>query len=68
MILSATYTGNLVAFMTVIKVPVPFNTLTEMVNQDQYKFGTLGSSVLETLLQVGVHHYHTGFTLKLKKT
>ena len=44
LVLTATYTGNLVAFLTVMKEPVPFETLEDLANQDQYKFGVLGGS------------------------
>ena len=43
-VIMATYTGSLVAILTVEKYKIPFNTLEELLNQKQYKFGTLGSS------------------------
>ena len=35
----ATYTGNLIAFLAVNTVKLPFNDLTEMVQQNQIKWG-----------------------------
>ena len=42
-VIVATYTGNLVAFLTVVKIYPPFRSLAELVEQDEYLFGTLGS-------------------------
>ena len=52
LVLWATYSGNLVAFLTVIKNPVPINTLKELADQDQYKFGLLGGTAWVTSFEV----------------
>ncbi|XP_005107292.2 glutamate receptor ionotropic, delta-1 [Aplysia californica] len=48
--LAATYRGNLTAFLLVYKDVVPFNTLQELANQNVYKWGVIGSTVVEGLL------------------
>ncbi|KAK6182170.1 hypothetical protein SNE40_009911 [Patella caerulea] len=47
----ATYSGNLIAFLTVSKEKLPFETLAELGKQDEYKWGTLEGSVWVSLLQ-----------------
>ncbi|XP_050405578.2 glutamate receptor ionotropic, kainate 1 [Patella vulgata] len=49
--LVAIYSGNLMAFLTINRVNVPFDTLAGMVNQDEYKWGTLGGTVWSTLFR-----------------
>ena len=48
----ATYSGNLIAFLTVSKATVPFQTFDEMVVQNTHTFGTLGETSLVYDLQV----------------
>ncbi|XP_050405931.1 glutamate receptor ionotropic, kainate 3 [Patella vulgata] len=48
---TATYSGNLIAFLTVTKDKLPFETLEGMLQQDTYKWGIMGGSVAETLFQ-----------------
>ena len=51
-VIVATYSGNLIAFLTVHKYKAPFQTLQEMAQDGEYKFGIIGESSLETVLQV----------------
>ncbi|XP_041350850.1 glutamate receptor ionotropic, delta-1-like [Gigantopelta aegis] len=44
-VMAATYSGNLIAFLTVTKDKLPFNNLQTMVNQDEYKWGTVGGTI-----------------------
>nr|KAG5710674.1 hypothetical protein BaRGS_035076 [Batillaria attramentaria] len=41
--------GNLIAFLTVTKDKAPFDTLEDMVQQDDYTYGTIDESVWTTL-------------------
>ncbi|XP_063406491.1 glutamate receptor ionotropic, kainate 4-like isoform X2 [Mytilus trossulus] len=43
-ILSATYCGNLIAYLTVTKEELPFDTLRELAKQDEYEWGVLGGT------------------------
>ena len=54
LIISTTYSANLVAFLAVEKVSVPFKTLHDLSLQNEYKFGTLGASVWAQLFEVFV--------------
>lgn len=49
-----TYCGNLVAFLTVTKEKHSINTFEDLVSQSDYKWGTLGGSIYETLFQVSI--------------
>ena len=40
----STYAANLIAFLSVTKFSLPFDTREEMVAQGKFKFGTLGST------------------------
>ena len=51
-VIVATYSGNLIAFLTVDKDKVPFETLKEMAEKGEYKFGIIGESSMETVIQV----------------
>lgn len=51
-IMAATYSGNLIAFLTVAKDKAPFDTLDEMVQQDDYTYGTIDESVWTMLFEV----------------
>ncbi|KAK7502747.1 hypothetical protein BaRGS_00005997 [Batillaria attramentaria] len=48
-VMAATYSGNLIAFLTVTKDKAPFDTLEDMVQQDDYTYGTIDESVWTTL-------------------
>ncbi|ESO96449.1 hypothetical protein LOTGIDRAFT_115645 [Lottia gigantea] len=50
-IMAATYSGNLIAFLTVTRDTLPFETLAEMLQQDTYKWGIMGGSATETLFK-----------------
>ncbi|XP_045201044.2 glutamate receptor 2-like [Mercenaria mercenaria] len=55
-IIVGTYSGNLIAFLTVTKERPPFNTLEEMNNlKGTYKWGTLGGTAWETLFPNSSH-------------
>ncbi|XP_025104888.1 glutamate receptor U1-like [Pomacea canaliculata] len=49
-VIGATYSGNLIAFLTVELEQMPFQTLGELLNQDVYKWGTFGNAAVYTLL------------------
>jgi len=51
LVVVGTYSGNLIAVLTVTKDKPPFDTLEEMAAQDEYKFGTLGNSMWTTLFE-----------------
>ena len=51
-IIAATYCANLMAFLTVDKYQAPFNTISEMSNQDEYQFGALGAASVSSMFQV----------------
>jgi hypothetical protein len=46
-IITASYTANLVANLTVVKISPPFTDLAGMAAQNKYIFGTLGKSFWE---------------------
>ena len=43
-VITATYSANLIAFLSVEKYRVPFNNLAQLASQEEYKFGTLGGT------------------------
>ncbi|XP_021356287.1 glutamate receptor ionotropic, kainate 3-like [Mizuhopecten yessoensis] len=43
-IMMATYSGNLIAFLTVTKDKPPFTTVAGMIQMDNYRWGTIGGS------------------------
>nr|KAG5710676.1 hypothetical protein BaRGS_035078 [Batillaria attramentaria] len=51
-VMAATYSGNLIAFLTVTKDKAPFDTLEEMVRQDQYTYGTIDQSMWTMLFEM----------------
>ncbi|XP_046553261.1 glutamate receptor ionotropic, kainate 3-like [Haliotis rubra] len=58
-IMAATYSGNLIAFLTDGREKPPFSSLAEMVQQDTYKWGFVGGTALVTLFQesnISVYH------------
>ncbi|XP_076442949.1 uncharacterized protein LOC143281595 [Babylonia areolata] len=50
-VMAAIYGGNLIAFLTVSIDSPPFDTLREMVEQDEYIWGTLGGTFFLTLFE-----------------
>ena len=52
-VLSTSYTANLVASLSVTKMKMPFDTLEEMVSQSSYKYGVVDGYVVQVLLKVG---------------
>ena len=52
MLLVAAYSANLMASLTVIKQKLPFNTLKEFSEQDDYRMGTLSSTVWHRKFEV----------------
>ena len=48
----ATYTGNLIAFLTVSIDFKPFESVRDMVEESSVTYGFVGGSVLEDLLEV----------------
>ncbi|GFS20371.1 glutamate receptor [Elysia marginata] len=48
---NGTYSGNLIAVLTVPKDKPPFNTLKEMAAQNEYRFGTLKNSMWTELFK-----------------
>ena len=49
---SATYSSNLVAFLTVEVEKPPFDSLETLLTQQNYKFGTLGQTFMKNLFKV----------------
>lgn len=47
-IMRTTYSGNIVAFLTVSKEKPPFRNLADLTEIDTYLFGTLGGSATVT--------------------
>ena len=54
LILVATYTGNLMAILTVFTTAPPFDNLEELVARTTYKFGTLGGTAQKQIFEVNV--------------
>ncbi|XP_067682753.1 glutamate receptor-like [Haliotis asinina] len=50
-IMAATYSGNLIAFLTDGREKTPFSSLAEMVQQDTYNWGFAGGTSVDTLFQ-----------------
>ncbi|XP_048258633.1 glutamate receptor 1-like [Haliotis rufescens] len=51
-VITSVYTGNLFAFLTVTKEYVPFSTLEEVSQQDEYDVGVSRGSYIDLSLQV----------------
>ena len=51
-IIVATYVANLVAFLAVSQLTLPFTTLEELAANTDYKFGTLGGTEWVTIFKV----------------
>ena len=64
LVITATYTGNLVAFLLVPRAPVPFNTLKELVEQNQYKYGLHEGTNWITQFSVSYHILFTAIRLQ----
>ena len=46
LVIAATYSGNLIAFLTVTKEKIPFNSLAELATlDDTYTWGTIGGTL-----------------------
>lgn len=56
-VLVGTYSGNLIAFLTVPLDKPPFNSLDEMIAQSEYKWGTIGASFYVTWFNVRYFRY-----------
>jgi len=52
MVLMASYCGNLIAFFTIAREKKPFDTLAEMVELEDYKWGVVGGSYWVTIFKV----------------
>ncbi|KAL5015804.1 hypothetical protein ScPMuIL_005393 [Solemya velum] len=50
-IIVGVYCGNLIAFLSVPKLDLPFNSLEEMTAQSEYTWGTLGGTNFEQVLK-----------------
>ena len=46
------FAGNLIAFLAVTKIPLPFETLAEMTSQSEYKYGVEDGIIQMMLFQV----------------
>ena len=51
-IVVALYTGNLVAYLSVTKLTMPFETLDEIATQTSYSYGYINGDVSKLLLEV----------------
>ena len=51
-VIVATYSGNLIAFLAIDKYNAPFETLKEMAQAGEFKFGTIGGTSFEAIMQV----------------
>lgn len=56
MVIVATYSGNLIAFLTVSKDVLPFDTLEGMADQNEYRFGYIGGTALDHYIRVSYFH------------
>ena len=65
-IMMATFTANLIAFLAVDKYKPPFEDLEGLVSQNQYTFGILGGSTWNDLFQVGCFVLFGSFGLLIK--
>ncbi|XP_060078728.1 glutamate receptor ionotropic, kainate 2-like, partial [Ylistrum balloti] len=54
LVMMASYSGNLIAYLTVSKDKLPFNTVNEMLNTDDYKWGLIGGSYWVTIFKHSV--------------
>ena len=56
-----TYLANLTSFLAVVRVDPPFNSLDELVDQDEYSFGVQGNTGFEILFRVGLFSFSVVF-------
>ena len=60
-VVMATYSGNLIAYLTVSRIELPFDSVVAMLESREFKFGVMGGTVVEGLLQVSylinLHEY-----------
>ncbi|KAK7504836.1 hypothetical protein BaRGS_00003864 [Batillaria attramentaria] len=56
-----TYTANLTAFSVVTRQRVPFNTLRQLVKRDDYRWGFLSGTMLESILPHSSNEDYTSF-------
>ncbi|XP_052768079.1 glutamate receptor-like [Mya arenaria] len=54
-VVSATYCGNLIAFLTVTKEKMPFDTLAQMADVGGQQWGTIGGTLWEDIFMVTFH-------------
>ncbi|XP_021355128.1 glutamate receptor ionotropic, delta-1-like [Mizuhopecten yessoensis] len=54
----ATYSGNLIAFLTVSKEKLPFDTISGMVGQDEYRWGTIGGTAFIDIFKTSQQHVY----------
>ncbi|KAK3755334.1 hypothetical protein RRG08_026064 [Elysia crispata] len=66
LIMAGTYSGNLIAVLTVTKDKPPFETLKEMASQDDYRFGTLGNSMWSELFKTSPRPEFQAIHTKMK--
>ena len=58
-VITAMYSANLIAFLSVEKYQVPFETFLELSEQNSYRFGFVGGSSLVNSLKVHSYLYPT---------
>lgn len=51
MIINATYTANLAAYLTVSRMQTPIESIFDLADQTQIQYGTLKDSQLQTFFQ-----------------
>lgn len=51
MIINATYTANLAAYLTVSRMQTPIETISDLARQTRIKYGTLKDSQLQTFFK-----------------
>ena len=54
--MSAAYTGNLIAALTVPQLSVPFTSLQGLASQNEYQVGLKDGAALQSVFQVGISH------------
>ncbi|GFN97075.1 glutamate receptor [Plakobranchus ocellatus] len=67
MLAQGTFSGNLIAVLTVSKDKAPFDTLRDMASQDEYRFGTLGNSMWTELFRTSPRPEFTAIHLKMQE-
>jgi hypothetical protein len=58
MVVVATYCGNMIAFLSVTKDTLPFDTLDELLDQDEYIWGTVGQTLWVLVWSVSIEMYN----------